>query len=101
TIDLVREGVGKMDLPSVDALNTYIVSKKVAEQGIKVALSGLGGDELFGGYPSFRDVPILKLISILPARLRQGLAVFGRVGGRAADLPDGTATELAIWRRRL
>jgi asparagine synthase (glutamine-hydrolysing) len=100
TIELVREAVGKMDLPSVDALNTYIVSKKVAEQGIKVALSGLGGDELFGGYPSFRDVPRMKLISHLPASLRRGLAIFGQLGKRVAELPIGGATELATWRRR-
>lgn len=100
TIDLVREGVGRLDLPSVDALNTYIVSKKVAEQGIKVALSGLGGDELFGGYPSFFDVPRLKQISRLPCGLRSCLAVFGRLGRRVAELPHGDAMELALWRRR-
>src|SRR5262245_56190439 len=46
-----------MDQPSIDGLNTYLVSYAAAKLGIKVALSGLGGDELFGGYPSFRDVP--------------------------------------------
>jgi len=46
-----------MDQPSIDGVNTYFVSKVAAESGLKVALSGLGGDELFGSYPSFRDVP--------------------------------------------
>jgi len=48
-----------MDQPSIDGANTYFVSKEAAAMGLKVALSGLGGDELFGGYPSFRQVPRL------------------------------------------
>src|SRR5262249_23723953 len=48
-----------MDQPTIDGLNTYLVSYAPAKLGLKVALSGLGGDELFGGYPSFRDVPRL------------------------------------------
>ena len=46
-----------MDQPSIDGVNTWFVSKAAREAGIKVALSGLGGDELLAGYPSFRDIP--------------------------------------------
>ncbi|MGZ4778874.1 MAG: asparagine synthase (glutamine-hydrolyzing) [Thermoanaerobaculia bacterium] len=46
-----------MDQPTVDGLNSYFISKAAAEFGLKVAMSGTGGDELFGGYSSFRDIP--------------------------------------------
>ncbi|MBO6784673.1 MAG: asparagine synthase (glutamine-hydrolyzing), partial [Alphaproteobacteria bacterium] len=48
-----------MDQPSIDGVNTYFVAKATAATGLKVALSGVGGDELFGGYPSFDGVPKL------------------------------------------
>lgn len=48
-----------MDQPSIDGVNTYFVAKATAEAGLKVALSGLGGDELFGGYDTFRQVPMV------------------------------------------
>ena len=100
-IHSVTEAVSKLDLPSVDAINTYIVSRAVAQRGVKVALSGLGGDELFGGYPSFRDVPRLQFIATLPRFLRRILGQAGNLGERLADLSGtGDAGELAKWRRR-
>ena len=49
----IKEAVSKYDSPSVDGINSYIVSKKIKDTGIRVALSGLGGDEVFAGYPQF------------------------------------------------
>ena len=49
-----------MDQPTIDGLNTYLIARQTRAAGIKVALSGLGGDELFAGYSSFRDVPRME-----------------------------------------
>ena len=51
--------LGSLDQPSFDGLNTYYMSQAVRDAGFKVALAGTGGDELFGGYASFRDLPTL------------------------------------------
>lgn len=70
-----------MDQPSIDGINTWFVSKAATEAGLKVALSGLGGDELLAGYPSFRDLPkwvrYLSIPAAIPGVGALGRAAFG------------------------
>jgi asparagine synthase (glutamine-hydrolysing) len=56
-LEEIPDAFASMDQPSVDGINTYLISRATKEAGITVALSGLGGDEIFAGYSSFRSVP--------------------------------------------
>lgn len=58
-----------MDMPTSDGINTWFISKYARESGLKAVLSGIGADETFGGYPSFRRIKYLGYLRKLPGRL--------------------------------
>lgn len=96
------------DHPSGDGVNTWMVSAIVRQQGVKVVLSGLGGDEIFGGYPSFqrlpRLMPAMRVWRHSPAGLRRATAGLVREAGggsvavaKAASVVEGAGTLGSAW----
>jgi asparagine synthase (glutamine-hydrolysing) len=87
-----------LDQPTFDGLNSYYMSHAVREAGFKVALVGSGGDELFGGYTTFRDLPKLMRWSRsarwLPASFR---AVFGRAVAGVMQSSKGAFPPQTRW----
>ena len=61
--DLINIYYKSMDLPTNDGLNNFLVSRIASKNNSKVIVSGVGADELFYGYPSFKQIPLLNKLS--------------------------------------
>lgn len=69
----IPSAIGAMDQPTMDGVNTYFVSQQARAAGVKVALSGLGGDELFAGYSNFETVPRMERFTETWKHIPRGL----------------------------
>ena len=76
--ELLPSAIAAMDEPTMDGINTFIVSRAVKSAGITVAISGLGGDELFAGYPSFRRALRFNAMSAASKRVLHAASGVGK-----------------------
>jgi asparagine synthase (glutamine-hydrolysing) len=81
TRDQIRESIDALDQPSIDGPNVYLVSRAAVDAGLKVAVAGVGGDELFAGYSTFNTIP---RVSNLNRRL-EGIPGLGGIARSAAS----------------
>jgi len=97
-VEQLDDGVKSLDQPTMDGLNTYFVSRAARQGGLKVALSGLGSDEIFGGYSTFVSTPRAAFVAglgrFIPSPLRR-LTAAAAVRIAAGDAVGKAA---AAWR---
>ena len=95
------EALGALDQPTMDGINTYFVSWAAKEVGLKVALSGLGGDELFAGYQTFADTPrlsrLIRCAWFVPAPVRRMTAPLVASLAARQGSPDAGRKAAAAW----
>jgi asparagine synthase (glutamine-hydrolysing) len=95
------EAISAFDQPSMDGVNSYFVSWAARQAGLKVALSGLGSDELFGGYTAFRATSkVARVAGVAPFVPRAARAALLRAAGSGAQFgmqPDAFRKATAAW----
>src|SRR5262245_45093318 len=96
------EALGALDQPTMDGINTYFVSWAARQVGLKVALSGLGGDELFAGYSTFSDTLRLERIAhtarLVPGLVRNATSPLLRALLGSSRSPAAVSKAIAAWR---
>jgi asparagine synthase (glutamine-hydrolysing) len=97
----LEEAVAALDQPTMDGVNTYFVSWAAREAGLKAALSGIGGDELFAGYETFsnsrRLSRLMRIARFVPAPLRRAMADLLRDLMALRSTPDAGRKAAAAW----
>jgi asparagine synthase (glutamine-hydrolysing) len=100
-VSRLDEALAALDQPTMDGINTYFVSWAAKEVGLKVALSGVGADELFAGYQTFADAPrlanLIQLAWFVPAALRRMVAPLVAGLGARRSSPDAPRKAAAAW----
>ena len=87
-LSILPDALRALDQPSMDGVNTFVVSGEVKDAGVTVALSGLGGDELFGGYPSFRRAVRLSSANRVTKSALRSLGHASKVLGKGSTQRD-------------
>ena len=108
-LQILPKALDAMDQPTTDAINSYIIAHAASQTGLKAVLSGVGGDELFGGYHLFSDIPKMLLIRkflsfarIPTACMIEKYAIGGPKSAKLVDFFDAPANlhnHYLAWRR--